>query len=146
MAYVRLAVYIIVTGLHSCTMLSTTVLFFCNIIITDGSGASWCNTYRCAVPPVKYRHCEREQLETRFVPLKRSWDGRMIYINSTTQLDATHDLYASSKVNGKIKMMDNNQFNVALPPSTVHLPKMFWVALDVKCHSDTNLWMKVGGA
>lgn len=42
--------------------------------------------------------------------------------------------------------MDNAQFNVALPPSTVHLPKMLWVAPDVKCHSDTNLWMKMEGA
>lgn len=33
-------------------------------------------------------------------------------------------------------MVDNTQFNAALPPSTVHLPKMFWVALDVKCHGD----------
>lgn len=34
-------------------------------------------------------------------------------------------------------MAEHTQFNVALPPSTVHLAKMFWVAHDVKCHGDT---------
>lgn len=44
------------------------------------------------------------------------------------------------------RVADNTHFNVALPPSTVHLPKMFWVALDVKCHGDTHLWTQRGGA
>lgn len=44
------------------------------------------------------------------------------------------------------RVADNTQFNVALPPSTVHLPKMFWVALNVKCHGDTHMWTQRGGA
>lgn len=58
--------------------------------------------------------------------------------NSTTQLDASHDLYTSSAFTMVIMIpgLLNRQFNVALPPSTVHLD-----VLAVKCHGDTHLWV-----